>query len=166
MTAQTLTEYLSEASVTLPEQMEADKVVAIMVALHAQNGGATFNLYFGVLSNQQLYAVSLFPERTVRSQGRMLRPQAVTTFLRKNADILRDPRNSVGCWYNEENDATYLDVSTTLPSRPAAIDLGIRYNQIGIYDLAGAKIIETEGTGEEAADMLPENERLPPLKRG
>lgn len=166
MTAQSLTEYLSDPSTTLPEPTDTDRAVAVVTDLHSRNGSATFNLHFGDLSGQTLYAVSLFPERTAKAKGSLLRPQAVAAFLRKNSDLLGDPRNSVGCWYSEEKDATFLDVSTTLPSRQTAIGLGMRYNQIAVFDLAREEVIETEGTGEEVADLPPENERLPALTRG
>ena len=79
--------------------------------------------------------------------------------------MLEDARNTVGTWYNREEDSTYLDITTTLPSRTEAVSLAMQYNQIAMYDLAAQVEIATEGTGEEINGLPPLMERLAPIRR-
>lgn len=85
--------------------------------------------------------------------------------------LLSDPRNSVGLWYDEEDGNTYLEVTATLPhqdetDRQEAIELGQRYNQIGMYDLQAREYLPLGGTGVLPKDAPPVQERLPRLERG
>ncbi len=86
-------------------------------------------------------------------------------FIAANLELLRDPRNAVGSWFNEADGQTYLDVSSAVADREQAIQLAGRYNQIAIFDLHRAEAIETGGTGEPVFDLPPVSERLPPLSR-
>jgi hypothetical protein len=138
-----------------------EEAVAQVEQLHEEHGGATFSLYFGNVLGQELYAVSLYPERSVQIRGRSVPTRRLQAFLALNQDLLRDPRNAVGTWYNEEENTTYLDVSATLPDREQAILLAQQYNQIAIYDLLQKEEIETGGTGEPLLDAPPELQRLP-----
>jgi hypothetical protein len=130
------------------------------VALHRLNGGSTFNLYFGDLAGQRLYAVSIYPERGRRTAGDDIDPRIVRAFILGNLDLLNDPRNSVGTWLNRANGLTYLDVSATLPDREQAVELGERYNQIAIFDLERLEEVAIGGTGEEIPNLPPPAERL------
>lgn len=123
----------------------------------------TFNLYFGDMAGQSLYAVSTYIERSRTFPSRYVPSTLLRAFIRVNQDLLRDARNNVGTWYNEEQDETYVDVTTTLPSRADAFALAVRYNQIAIYDLTAESSVQTGGTGEVVQGLPPEGERLPRL---
>ena len=166
MTAASLGEYLADSSSDLPEPIGVEAALAEIIALHQREGGATFNFYFGNLSGQALYAASVYPEQTALETGRAIKPQVLRQFFIDTQHLWNDPRNSIGTWYDAENDETYLDISTTLPDRQQMIGLGIRYNQIAIYDLAKRVEISTGGDGSDIAGLPPEDERLPPLLRG
>ncbi len=162
-TATDLRDYLSDPATTLPEPLALDEMAAHLVRLHHQNGGATFNPYFGDMSGQPLFAVSVFPEASAIEAGPLISPLFVRGFIRENHRLLLDPRNNVGTWYNVTEDETYLDVSTALPEREDAFTLAVRCNQIAFYDLAQGEAILTFGRGENTVDLPPEDERLPPL---
>lgn len=61
--------------------------------------------------------------------------------------------------------SSYLDITTVLTDRNAAVRLGKQYNQIGIYDFERAEVIETGRTGTEVPGLLLLEERLPALER-
>src|SRR6266852_6124071 len=146
--AKNLRAYLSNRRTRLPKPIPAEEAVTQIERLHGEKGGATFSLYFGSVVGQELFAVSLYPERSVQVRGQFVPTRWLRTFLGQNQDLLSDPRNTVGIWYNEDDDTTYLDVTTTLPDREQAITHGRRYNQIAIYDLLRGEEIVTGGTGE------------------
>ncbi len=103
-TATDLPDYLSDPDATLPEPFALDAMAAHIVRLHHQNGGATFSLYFGDLSGQPLFAVSVFPEASAIESGPFISPFSVHGFIQENHHLLLDPRNNVGTWYNNTED--------------------------------------------------------------
>jgi hypothetical protein len=159
--ARDLRTYLSNRRTRLPKPVPVEEAVAQVEQLHEAHGGATFSLYFGNVLGQELYAVSLYPERSVQVRGRFVPARRLQAFLTLNQDLLHDPRNAIGTWYNEDDNTTYLDVSAMLPDREQAISLARQYNQIAIYDLLQEEEIETGGTGEPLLEAPPELQRLP-----
>jgi hypothetical protein len=159
--AKDLRTYLSNRRTRLPRPISVEKAVAQIERLHRESGGATFSLYFKDVVGQELFAVSLYPERSVQVRGRFVPARRLQAFLMQNQDLLRDPRNTVGTWYNEDDDTTYLDVTATLPDREQAITLGRQYNQIAVYDLLHEEEIATGGTGEPLPEAPPDTHRLP-----
>ncbi len=127
--ADNLTAYLSDATLALPPALEVELLTRQVASWLATHEGATFNLFFGNMAGQALYAVSLYPERSVVFPGRAVPEDLLRRFIQDNQDLLADPRNSIGIWYSAALDAVYLDVSATLPDRAEAVSLGEWYNQ-------------------------------------
>jgi hypothetical protein len=159
--AKDLRTYLSNQRTRLPRLILTGAAVAQIARLHEENGGATFSLYFGSVLGHELFAVSLYPERSVQVRGRFVPARWLQAFIVQGQGLLNDPRIAVGIWYNEEDDLTCLDVTAILPNRDQAIELARRYNQIAIYDLLRGEEILTGGTGDPVPDAPPEMERLP-----
>ncbi len=105
--ARSLNEYLTPgATKRLPEMQAPSDIAQKALRFHQEHGGSTFNLFFGNLAGQSLYAVSVYPERSRRIPGRLLTDDALMLFIKGNMDLLSDPRCSVGTW--EENGYAYL----------------------------------------------------------
>ncbi|NLG48760.1 MAG: hypothetical protein GX552_01455 [Chloroflexi bacterium] len=151
--------FLTTPQATLPELMDVSEVARYIEVAHRANGGSTFNLYFGDLAGEELYAVSLYPDLSVLVEGQPTLDD-LQSFIIDNYDLLRDPRVSVGTWYNSENGMTYLDISATIPDKETAIALGKEYNQLAIFSLATFEEISTGGTGEAIAGLPPVLDRL------
>ena len=163
--AENLTAYLSDAALTLPPALDAALLAQQAASWLRDHEGATFNLFFGNMAGQALYAVSLYPERSVVVPGEAVPEDLLRKFIEDNRDLLADPRNSVGLWYSSTLQAIYLDVSVTLPDKTEAISLGEQYNQEAIYDLRQNEILDTGGSGEWREGWSSELLRLPPLRR-
>jgi hypothetical protein len=158
--------YLHNPSPTRPPASETDEVIRHVYVLHTANGGSTYSMYFGDMAGRKLYAVSLFPDRSVLVGGTVVGPDALRAFVDGNRDLLVDPRVSVGTWFNTDDGVSFLDISATIPDREQAIELGKRYNQISIFDLWTFEEIETGGTGEPVQDLPPPDKRLSELAGG
>ncbi len=163
--ADNLTDYLSNSALALPPVLDVQTLTRQAAAWLTASEGATFNLFFGNMAGQNLYAVSLYPERSVVILGEAVPEDLLQKFIEDNQDLLADPRNSIGLWYSDTLHAIYLDVSATLPDKAEAVMLGERYNQEAIYDLGQDEVLDTGGTGEWRAGWSSEAERLPPLLR-
>jgi hypothetical protein len=155
--------FLSDPSGKLPQPIKVDDAVEQILALHAEYDGSTFNMYFGDLGGKELYAVSLYPDLGIVLEGKEIPPDVLRRFISDNDDLFKDPRVSVGTWFDSEGGMTYLDISATIPDRQQAIELGRQYNQIAIFDLSTFEEIDTGGTGEAIENVPPPTERLPKL---
>ena len=153
--------FLSGRSRELPQLIEVDEAVRYTLVLHQANEGATFNMYFGDLAGQRLYAVSLYPDRSVVIEGKQIPLAVLRRFFLDNRDLWVDPQVSVGTWFSTDGNMTYLDISATIPDRELAIQLGKKYNQTSIFDLFNLEEIQTGGTGEAVPNLPPADERLP-----
>lgn len=153
--------FLSGKPKELPQLIEVDEAVRYTLVLHQANDGATFNMYLGDLAGQKLYAVSLYPDRSVVIQGKQIPFAVLRRFFLDNRDLWVDPRVSVGTWFSSDSNMTYLDISATISDRELAIQLGKKYNQTSIFDLLKLEEIQTGGTGETIPNLPPANERLP-----
>ena len=149
----------------MPPAANAKALAQQIVAWLVDHEGATFNLFFGNMAGQRLYAISLYPERSVVISAEAISEDLLQKFVEDNQDLLSDPRNSLGIWYSNALNAVYLDVSAILPDKAEAILLGERYNQEAIYDLGQDEILDTGGSGEWLEGWSSELLRLPPLQR-
>jgi hypothetical protein len=163
--ARDLHSYLADSEAGLPRRIPVGRLSEEIARRHQDDGGVTINPRFGNLTGQSLFAVSLYPDRSVIQAGRSLEPAHVAAFIRQHADLLRDPRNCIGTWYDELGDVTYLDITAVLSDRLEALRLAVRFNQVGMYDLGSAVEISTGGTGAEPEDAPADAERLPPMPR-
>lgn len=159
-------DFLDNTDTQLPQKISSQDVISEVERLHSQDKGATFSLYFGNMARQNLYAISVYPERTEITEGSVIDAVTISGFIHRNQDLLSHPLASVGTWYDEQDDITYLDVTILLRNKYEAIELGTRYNQIAVYELGSAILIETSGTGEDIIDKPPIRNRMPPIVRG
>jgi hypothetical protein len=127
---------------------------------HRTAGGGTFDMNGHSLANTPLYAVPLYPERTVVFP-REITAQDIETYIQKNADLLADPRNKMGSWRDTATNENILDVVVAIPDRRQAVELGKKYNQRAIFDLGAMREIRLGGTGVPPTDMPDLGARLP-----
>jgi hypothetical protein len=120
-----------------------DNAASIVDQLTQKTGGASFNLFKGDLAGTKHYAVATFPDRGVVIEGTPT-PQQIRHFIGANQDVLVDPKNSIGTWFNKADGKTYLDVSVTTPSLKEAKQLGRKNQQLAIYNLASGTEIPVE----------------------
>jgi hypothetical protein len=154
---------------TLPQPVDVDNAAQQILALYEESGreGATFSLYFGNMSGQPLYSVSVWPERGTQPSDNEMSVSVIQDFIEANSDVLNelnDPRCGIGLWYNADDNAVYLDIVALLPSRLEAVALAMQYDQIAIFDLNALTDIETGGTGNGPSVMPPATKRLPRIR--
>jgi len=154
---------LSQPTVRVPAMLDPSEVARQNVALHRENGGSTVSLYFGNLAGQRLYVVDVFPERERTVPGAEVSQALLEQFVADNRDLLADPRNTVGTYYDEETGNTAVNVSSVLPDRELALALARQHNQQFVFDLGAMTSIPVGGTGQHPADLPPLPQRLPTL---
>jgi hypothetical protein len=139
-------------------------------------GGITQDLVSNKsLAGQDLYAVSVYPERSVIKKGiGTVTPDDLEKFLVDNEMLLRKKGHTLGGWIDDEAGETVLDVTVVTPNRATAETWGRRFNQKAITDLSKVPddfdnaFIPTGGTGKvEDIGRLPSIEkRIKHVARG
>ena len=147
---------------------QAARVASAITKLHntdtAFGNGSTYNFTRGNLSGEPEFVASLFPELTDSVYDKNITTQDILGFMRQHAGLLKDDRYSIGTWYNDEEEHTYIDIVVTVPDRALAMILGLRYNQISIWDLKEGDEINTGGDGKAIKNLPPVAKRLDFLK--
>ena len=154
---------LSQPTVRVPPMLDPSEVARQNVMLHQENGGSTVSLYFGNLAGQRLYVIDVFPERERIVPGAEVSQALLEQFVADNRDLLADPRNTVGTYYDEEMGNTAVNVSSALPDRELALALARQHNQQFVFDLGAMASIPVGGTGQHPDDLPPLPQRLPTL---
>lgn len=137
----------------------AGYVLPKIVSAHTQENGSTFSLYAGNMAGKNYYSTSIYPDLTMIARGKNIDEKQIKQFIANNIDLLSDKRVVIGTWYNEEEDATYIDVSVLVDNEEIARGLSEQYNQIGMFHLGGQGFIPTGGSGERI-DAPPRLDRL------
>lgn len=106
--------------------------------LTLENGGATYNLGYGNQAGQDLWVVSVSPQRSRTIPLDDFTPEKLQDWIYENRDVLIHPYLSIGTWVHDG--LVYLDISETFQTRAIAQVVGEHYQQTCIYHL---------GTGEE-----------------
>lgn len=139
---------------------ELNRVSKRITSLTEMNGGSTFNVKDRQsLSGKPVYAISLFPERSLILPGKPS-PQQIQEFIQKNSDLLNSDKLSVGTWFDQSSGNTYVDVSVTTSEGDFAKFLGKYYNQKAIFNLKDFEEIPTGGTGTTIPNLPKEADRL------
>jgi hypothetical protein len=119
------------------------ETVETALELHSITNGATVSIINGSMAGQKLFAVSPYPERTVELTAQ---PgwQQLFEFVSANVDLLLQPDRALGTWFNDLKGVHVLDVVVCLSDQDAALDLGLRFGQQSIFDLAASREIRIE----------------------
>ena len=75
------------------------------------------------------------------------REAAIKDFMEKNKDVLSDPDNYLGTWYDTETGAISLDISRNFKNKNEAVKFAQEHNEKAIWDVANMAEISTGGTG-------------------
>jgi hypothetical protein len=117
------------------------------VGTHKREGGSTYTVGGENMMGQEGTSVGIFPERT-KTIKRELQSKHIELFKEDNMDILKGNEDvlAVGTWEKSTGE-TILDIVAVVP-REKAIELGKKYNQEAVFDLAKGEEISTGGTGK------------------
>ena len=75
------------------------------------------------------------------------RTAAIKSFMDKNKDVLSDPDNYLGTWYDTSTGNISLDISRNFKSKADAVKFATEHNEKAIWDVKNMAEISTGGTG-------------------
>lgn len=109
-------------------------VADISFALHHEFRGSTVSIFDGNLFGEKLYALSIFPGRTVELRNAPTWRQ-IFVFALQNAEFLLRENCALGTWYHRRRRVHVLDVVVCISNREAAKELAKCFDQESIYCL-------------------------------
>lgn len=117
-----------------------------------KNEGATVHLETGEQPTTGYMIGAGAPTKWINAaedtpEARSALAKAIKQYKKDNAELLKDPKNFLGTWWDKENGQISLDVSIRETDKAAAIKLGQERNERAIYDLAKGESIDTGGKG-------------------
>jgi hypothetical protein len=160
----------------LPQPYQTSKMIEMIISSTVRTGGASVSCYWGDMTGEAGWAVSLFIERSRKCSFRLGAAEGqkkfegfCKRFLDDNLDLLEFPNVAIGVWTDDLN--YYFDVSVIVFSEEEALSLGTHYNQIAVANLACVanpeiedkqKFRNTNGDGRSRKRYwLPEKSRPP-----
>lgn len=140
---------------TCKAEMELSRLayaVDIAYAVHNQIHGSTVSLFDGNMAGKKLFAVSIYPARTVELWESPTR-QELFDFAQANAKLLVKPRHAIGTWFDDWKQVHVLDVVILVANRDLALKLARKSRQTAIFDLEARREIAVSSP----SDMLSTN---------
>jgi hypothetical protein len=107
---------------------------------HSMAKGSTVSLIRGNMAGEKLFAVSVYPERTIELWKRPSWQQ-IFEFVLANLDLLLKPNHALGTFHDEKGGVHVLDVVVCISDRTEALTLGLCFNQLSIYSLEMLRVI-------------------------
>jgi|WetSurSiteA1Bulk_404760.scaffolds.fasta_scaffold44030_2 hypothetical protein len=111
-----------------------------------QHGGFTYSVISHKSPNKGK-VLSIYPERQEIHSSK-LSEDAIEAYRTRNMDLLADPKNYLGGWFNDADGQIYLDVSMIVDSDAEAFDACKKHNQFGYWDLGKKEYVEVNTTQE------------------
>jgi hypothetical protein len=108
--------------------------------LHNRGNGSTVSLIDGNMAGKKLFAVSIYPARKIELWGKPSW-QELFEFAKANLDLLLKPDHALGTWFNDYELIHCLDVVVLVRDRDDAVELGLRSDQVAIFDLEARREI-------------------------
>ena len=103
-------------------------------------GGFTYEPIANV-SPTSGYALSNFKDKELIVSVDDLSSSTIFRYMQKHSEVLKDPNVYVGGWWDTRTDEVYLDISTILDDRGAAIEMAREMDEEGIFDLSNFETI-------------------------
>jgi hypothetical protein len=125
---------LVAASIAEPVLFSVLRLLELTLELHSMTNGATVSLTAGNMAGRKLFAVSIYPERTIELAAQPSRRQ-LFAFVLANLDLLLRSNRALGTWFNEQKGVHVLDVVVCLADRNTTIALGQFFRQWSAFDL-------------------------------
>ena len=133
-------------------------LVETALELHFRTNGATVSLSQGNMAGRKLFAVSIYPERTVKLSVQPSRHN-LFAFVVANLALLLMPGRALGTWFDDRDGVHVLDVVVCLSDRHAALKLGSLFRQWSIFDLSTCRELRI---GEPASLLRPSSTEARP----
>jgi hypothetical protein len=155
--------FTSQAVYKTPGKAEAARAASAASALHTEFNGSSYNVVTGQDMGGTLnFAVSPYKGREVVVPGKQIPEAMLRSYIEANNDLLTDPRNILGTWYNEADGNSYLDVSVVTTNMQEAMRIATENNQIAAFDLrtytdipAGHPVFTSAQEYVRAVGMMP-----------
>jgi hypothetical protein len=114
--------------------------VDIAYAHHNRTDGSTISLIHGNMVGKKLFSVSIYPSRSITLWERP-NWEELFEYAKANLDLLLRSGHALGTWFDDYDLVHCLDVVVLVRDRDDAMELGLRFDQVAIFDLEARREI-------------------------
>lgn|GEM_PF-717546 len=118
--------------------------------LHSKSNGSTVSLRDGNLLGRKVFAVSVYPERSSELRVAPTRGD-VLAFVLLNFGLLIRPAHAFGSWFNQTTGSHIFDVVLCVSDEQTALELGRKFRQTSVFDLATLREIPVQSGAAPSA---------------
>lgn len=141
---------------TFVNSTRGQRVVKNIVRAHNTEGGSSFTAKGRVTKG---YSVATEQGTAKVIKGKKITEKDILDFIEEKKDLLKNPNNFVGTWYNPDTGNTELDVSTAVATEEEAMQMANANSQLGIWDFKNKQFVET--VPMDMYKMKQEQEKIP-----
>jgi DNA topoisomerase-1 len=136
----------------------------LLARLHSEIDGNGFSYHPVHHDSPKLgFAVSAYKEREMILEPGEVGAETIQQYYEDNKDAFeKDPGAHVGGWYDPNEDRVCLDVSSVVDSEEDAIDVAIKHDQDGIYDIKNGRTIYVKDWLRDHRKEKADSVRFPP----
>lgn len=131
------------------------EAVDISFAQHERTNGSIVSMVHGNMVGKKLFSVSIYPNRSITLWERPSWEE-LFEYTRAHLDLLLKSGHAVGTWFNDWDLIHCLDVVVLVPDRTDAMELGLRFDQVAIFDLEARREIPIPRPCRESSVGLAE----------
>jgi hypothetical protein len=129
--------------------------VNVSFAQHNKTNGSTVSLAHGNIVGKKLFSVSIYPSRSIKLWERPSWEELIE-YAHANLDLLSRPGHALGTWFDDFELIHCLDVVVLVRDRDDATELGLRFEQVAIFDLEARQEIPIHRPYRESSCRLAE----------
>lgn len=129
--------------------------VSVSFAQHNGTNGSTISLMHGSILGEKLFSVSIYPSRSITLWERPSWEE-LFEYAKANLDLLLTPGHALGTWFDDFELVHCLDVVVLVCDRDDAMELGLRSDQVAIFDLEARREIPIPRPCRESSVRLAE----------
>lgn len=130
-------------SITVEQQQDIPNryrgILGEIVDAHNKAGGSSYSAGGKVT---QGYSVGTQKGSGEIIQGKKITVDQLNKFIQENEELLKNPNNFIGTWYDKETNTTHLDISTAVETEEEAQELGRANDQKAVWDFKNNEEIE------------------------
>jgi len=116
-------------------------LLALSRNAETNNTGFSYNITTGEEAPSHGYMAAMDGHEMEVRKGQDLVNQ-IKIYTLFNADLLSDGETYLGCWFDQETESWYLDISLHFETLEEALAYGLSNNQNAVWDLAQNRSID------------------------
>lgn len=141
---------------TWTNNTKGERTIKNIVRAHNTEGGSSFAPTGRVVRG---YSVGVEEGTGMIVDGKKITEKDILNFIEQKKELLKNPNNIIGTWYNPEDGKTHIDVATVVKTEDEAMKIANTNKQLAIWDFKNKQAIDT--VPMDMYKMKADQEKIP-----